>query len=104
MKNLCTSQILQKADNCFYILVDNTLHLSDCNTRFKHFFTHQTIDRGEPFLKLFPDKTQQLWQSVLQDAQHSSEALVTAIIRLDAENDSIEINWNVCAIYNKENK
>src|SRR3954447_20962 len=98
MKNLCTSQILQKADNCFYILVDNSLQLTNCNTRFKDFFTNQTIDRDESFLKLFEGATQQQWQTVLQNAAHSNGRVVTATIRLEAENHSLEINWNVCAL------
>ncbi len=103
MKNLCTSQILQKADNCFYILLDLKLNLINCNFGFQNLFTNQVIEPGTPFLNLFSSSLQQQWKFVLQNGQQANDSFKTATMALETEKGSLYIDWNICIVQNDEN-
>lgn len=96
MKNHCISQILQKADNCFYVLLDSQLKISSCNDKFQISFTSLIIQPGMPFLNLFSSTIiQNQWKLALQNAEQAKDGFQPTAIPIKTEKDSFAVDWNI---------
>ncbi|WP_018617064.1 PAS domain S-box protein [Segetibacter koreensis] len=98
MKNICTSQILQKADNCFYITLDSRLNIVSCNKKFQNILDHNGQEKT--FLNIFSIADQERWKNIFEKAEQTSHNLHTAIIPLQTGKDILDLNWNVCVLDN----
>lgn len=102
MKNPCTSQLLQQSNNCFYILLDSDLNISNCNIGFQKFCRNQPFESKIPFLQFFPETIHQQWKSVLQNTRQEKGTVHTATILIETEKASLHVDWNICMIQNDE--
>lgn len=95
MKNNCTLQLLQKANNCFYISLASDLCIRNCNPAFQNIFPSHLVEQGKSFLALFSHERQQQWKCFLIHSNKENENIFSAVIPLTTEKGSLEIEWNI---------
>lgn len=97
-----SSQILSKANNCYYAFLDSNLHLQSANPKLRELYKKENIG-SETFLNLFAESYKQQWKDVFDHIDHAKESLETIMIPVITAQGNIYIDWNVSAVLSNNN-
>jgi transcriptional regulator with PAS, ATPase and Fis domain len=98
------SQLLIKANNCYYLSLNSDLTITSANEKFLNLFVPQTENKSLPFLSLFSGAMRSEWQSQLEKIQSGVESAVSLTNVIKTEKESLTIDWHICAVTDNENK
>src|SRR3954471_21852736 len=95
MNDHCTPSALQKAANCFFVLLDSQLNLTHCNAGFQSLFTNKTVVPGNCFLDLFSSSVSEQWKNALQNEEQAKQGFKTVTITIETEKGLMNVDWNI---------
>lgn len=101
--NSMNSFILTKANNCFYVLLNNCEQAEIANDRFKNLFHPKQIKNSASFIDFFEEPYHQQWKNILKHARQSPGNVETVTIPVETDKVKLNIDWNICTILNSDN-
>ncbi len=102
MNPVSMSPILLKATNCFYITLNSTLQIEAANQRCSNFFGKQKTVKGTAFSDFLNSRNNKEFTSAFDNLKQDNSIYTLAAPYTSGEK-VLMIEWNICAIHNKDN-
>lgn len=97
-----SSQILSKADNCFYVTLDSNLNIEGSNNKFNELFYKESNGNDKAFLHFFGFDDQSGWNSIFNQILNNNESVQNISAPVETERGKVYIEWTIAAVLDDE--